>query len=552
LPLNTVNLISPVVTSLSSVRPQNIQRWVYNGSDVAAVTPTGMLDLRSSTTGTLPSNSTVGSLGTKIVFYSVDTVNPTWGFGLQSGRLVALIDSSSSGNSFSIRSSIGGSDIIRFQNDGNIGARFLDSINNNGAYIDMGTGSSGISVLNRVASHIPLTVRGAASQTGNLQEWQDSASAILARVSSAGGIFSTANSALSGGLLVQGNYGGSNTMLITNNQNIIGLSVTGNSTQTANLQEWKNSASTVLASINPSGFLSTPRINFTGGTSTVSALALSDGTLSFESTAGQLFSISNSLTGTIFSVNDISGLPIVEATDLGIVKINELYGQTVFGSGTPVANTMLTSIARAATSIPIVAKGAASQTASLQEWQSSAGTAVASITSSGYFYGSSLELTNLGVLKEVNIYPNQVPLTVIAAASQTADLQQWQNNALTTVAKIDVNGNFKGGLVYDINDQTGTSYTFALSDSKAVVTLNNANNITASVPTNSTAFPIGSSITIVQYGLGQVTIQALTPGTTTIISNAVTPAAPRLRGILSSATLIKASVEGWIVIGDVY
>ncbi len=454
MPLNTVNLISPVVTSLSSVRPENIQRWVYNGSDVAAITPTGMLDLRSSTTGTLPSNSTLGSLGTKIVFYSADAINPTWGFGLQSGRLVALIDSSNPGNSFSIRSSIGGSDIIRFQNDGNIGARFLDSINNNGAYIDMGPGGSGILVANRTPSHITISVRGAASQTANLEEWQNSAGAILARVSSAGGIFSTANSVLSGGLSVSGNYGGSNTMEIPNSQNIIGLTIRGFSTQTANLQEWRNSASVLLASINPSGFLSTPRINFTGGTSTVSALALSDGTLSFESTAGQLFSISNSLTGTIFSVNDISGLPIVEATDLGIVKINELFGQTVVGSGTPTSNTMLTSIARTATSVPIVAKGAASQTANLQEWHSSDGTARATLRSSGALnLGTLITGTQLSVIPFSN---TTIGIVVRGAASQTANLMEWQNSSGTVLAKINADGgaNFSGTNV-DIRDGSG-------------------------------------------------------------------------------------------------
>ena len=160
---------------------------------------------------------------------------------------------------------------------------------------------------------------------------------------------------------------------------------------------------------------------------------------------------------------------------------------------------------------------------------------------------------NFGQLYQVGLTASEVSVVVSGATSQTADLQEWRSNqSSAAVAKIDVNGNFKGGVVYDINDQVGTSYTFVLSDSKAVVTLSNANNITAYIPTNSTPFPIGSSITIVQYGLGQVTIQALTPGTTSILSNAVTPAAPRLRGILSSATLIKVTAEGWLAIGDIY
>ena len=492
MPLNTVSLVSPVVTSISSVVPENLQRWTYNGLDVAAVTPTGMLDLRNSTTGTLPSRSNNGNLGTKIVFYSVDTVNPSWGFGLQGSRLVALTDPGT-GNAFSVRTSIGGSDIIRFENNGNIGARFLDSINNNGAYIDMGPGGSGIIVANRTASHIPITVKGAASQTGSLQQWQNSAGTIFAEISGGGDLFmSSATRAF---------FGGSSSNAYLNvstlgNPARQGIIVSGGPSQTGNLQEWQNNSATVLSSINPSGFFNTPRINFTGGTSTVSALALTDGTLSFESTAGQLFSISNSLTGTIFSVNDISGLPIIEATDLGIVKINELFGQTVIGSGTPTANTMLTSIARTATSIPIVVKG---------------------------------------------------------AASQTANLQEWQNTGGTVLSKIDKDGSFKGRLVYEINAQTGTTYSFALTDAASIVTLSSASAITASIPTDASVdFPIGSTITIIQTGAGQVTIQAVTAGTTTVSSNALTTNAPKLRGIGSSATLIKTSANNWYVIGDLY
>lgn len=113
--------------------------------------------------------------------------------------------------------------------------------------------------------------------------------------------------------------------------------IRGSSGQTGDLTQWQNSAATTLTSINSSGHLSLPKINFTGGSTTISALTLADGTVSFEGTAGQLFSVSNSLTGTIFSINDISGLPSVEVTDLGIIKLNELYGQTVIGSGTAVA-----------------------------------------------------------------------------------------------------------------------------------------------------------------------------------------------------------------------
>jgi hypothetical protein len=151
-------------------------------------------------------------------------------------------------------------------------------------------------------------------------------------------------------------------------------------------------ATTTRMSIDTTG-VSLPRLNFSGGTSTITAQTLADGTISFDSTAGQLFSISNSLTGTIFAINDISGLPSFEVTDLGIIKLNELYGQTVIGSGTPATSAQLSSIARTSATIPLVVRGAASQSVNLQEWQNSTPTTVASISNTGAITAVDLTLS---------------------------------------------------------------------------------------------------------------------------------------------------------------
>lgn len=59
-----------------------------------------------------------------------------------------------------------------------------------------------------------------------------------------------------------------------------------------------------------------PTIVFTGQNAVPITLRVTDdGNLVFDGSAGQLFSITNSLTGTVFSVGDISGLPILEVTD---------------------------------------------------------------------------------------------------------------------------------------------------------------------------------------------------------------------------------------------
>jgi hypothetical protein len=58
----------------------------------------------------------------------------------------------------------------------------------------------------------------------------------------------------------------------------------------------------------------------------------SSGTLSFEGGAGQLFSISNTLTGTIFSVNDISGIPSIEVIDSGVIRLAQYNGNVTIGA----------------------------------------------------------------------------------------------------------------------------------------------------------------------------------------------------------------------------
>jgi hypothetical protein len=104
-----------------------------------------------------------------------------------------------------------------------------------------------------------------------------------------------------------------------------------------------------------------------------------------------------------------------------------------------------------------------------------------------------------------------------------------------------------------ISAQTGTTYTFALADQPNIlVTASNASAQTYSIPTNaSVAFPIGAQINIIQIGAGQVTINAVTSGTTTVLSTGATAAAPKLRAQYSAATCIKVATDTWYVIGDI-
>ena len=116
-----------------------------------------------------------------------------------------------------------------------------------------------------------------------------------------------------------------------------------------------------------------------------------------------------------------------------------------------------------------------------------------------------------------------------------------------------VGGTVQASAALVIDAKTGTTYTFVLADANnELITASNASAQTYSIPTNANvAFPIGSQINIIQIGAGQVTINAVTSGTTTVLSNGATAAAPKLRVQYSSATLIKVATDTWYVIGDI-
>lgn len=68
---------------------------------------------------------------------------------------------------------------------------------------------------------------------------------------------------------------------------------------------------------------------------TLKTYPTNNGTLSFEGTSGQLFSISNTMSGTIFSVNDVSGIPSIEVLDTGVVKLAQYGGNVGLGTSNP-------------------------------------------------------------------------------------------------------------------------------------------------------------------------------------------------------------------------
>lgn len=114
---------------------------------------------------------------------------------------------------------------------------------------------------------VGIVAKGQAAQTANLQEWQDSAGAVLAAINAAGrlilsdvnlyrsgvGVLRTDTSFTIGGVLSMGAGGSGRANIGVGSAAQIPLTLRGATGQTANVQQWENAAGTVLAQVGASG-----------------------------------------------------------------------------------------------------------------------------------------------------------------------------------------------------------------------------------------------------------------------------------------------------------
>jgi hypothetical protein len=130
----------------------------------------------------------------------------------------------------------------------------------------------------------------------------------------------------------------------------------------------------------------------------------------------------------------------------------------------------------------------------------------------------------------------------------SADLVKNGATAISTLGQ-DIDTKFAG---LTINAQTGTTYTAVKADGlNQIVTMDNALANIFSIPTDATYnFPIGTTLVVYQKGAGITTIQAVTSGTTTVVSAGAVAAAPVLARYKSAAA-IKIAANSWVVVGGI-
>lgn len=104
----------------------------------------------------------------------------------------------------------------------------------------------------------------------------------------------------------------------------------------------------------------------------------------------------------------------------------------------------------------------------------------------------------------------------------------------------------KSAITRTVNAQSGTTYTFVLTDAGNVVTGSNASATSFTIPLNaSVAFPTGTQIDIAQIGAGKLTVVA-TGGVTINSVNSF----KSLSTQYASGSIIKTATDTWLLMGS--
>jgi hypothetical protein len=106
---------------------------------------------------------------------------------------------------------------------------------------------------------------------------------------------------------------------------------------------------------------------------------------------------------------------------------------------------------------------------------------------------------------------------------------------------------------YEVSIKAGTTYTLATGDQyQQLLVFTSSSAKTVSIPTDATFnFPIGTAITILNdNATGDITIQAVTSGTTSVTSAGATSNAPKVTKF-AAAVCLKIAANDWVIAGAV-
>jgi hypothetical protein len=208
----------------------------------------------------------------------------------------------------------------------------------------------------------------------------------------------------------------------------------------------------------------------------------------------------------------------------------------------------------------VVVRQSGSQTANTQEWQNSSGDTIATVSSTGYL-GIGTNVSSTTTAADIRIANSaHRGIAVRSATSQTANIQEWQNSSGNALSWVDptgtmfsagnqvatnvfVNSELEKKIDYEtpVNTQSGTTYTFALSDARRITTATNASGKTFTIPPQTSVTWLANTILrVVNYGAGSLTIAG---GSGVTVTNSTTTFGPNEGG-----SIIRTGSNSWTVV----
>jgi hypothetical protein len=156
-------------------------------------------------------------------------------------------------------------------------------------------------------------------------------------------------------------------------------------------------------------------------------------------------------------------------------------------------------------------------------------------------------------INDTTTYPNTSPaLSDHVPGTDVSDTGNSANGETVTFLLSAILDLFEINMAYNVNAQTGTTYTLVLGDQNGLVTMNNASPNTLTIPTNAAvAFPIGTAIEITALGAGTTTIAGDTGVTLTGNGGSGSAFSADIQTRYNSAVIRKIATDQWLIAGDI-
>jgi hypothetical protein len=208
------------------------------------------------------------------------------------------------------------------------------------------------------------------------------------------------------------------------------------------------------------------------------------GTLSFEGNTGQLFSVTDSMTGVIYSVNDVSGIPSIEVYDTGQIRLAEYSGRILVGTSTDFDSTSKLQVNGAVLANTIKFIGSTSGTTVLQASAAAGSTTITLPAANGTVITSADSGTvTSGMIADATIVNGDISASAAIVYSKLSLTGSITNTDIATSAAIVYSKLSLTGSITNADIATGAAIAIAklaASTISGVSLGNNLNTLTLS------------------------------------------------------------------------